>query len=115
MWGIYIRGESFCFVNMNENVNVTCIIEYNNNTYLVYDTKKNIGLAFGQVNFNEFTDKDTGVTIYGVTVDTMPTEGVQIMDVNQPMIPGKLHLFRIETNNVDYRKIIADVTQISNK
>ena len=100
--------------------NVTCIIECNNNTYMVYDTKKNIELAFGSVKFIEFTSND-GLTIYGVTVNTIPTERVQIMgvnqlmDVNQPMIPSKLHLFRIETNNVDYRKIIADVTQISNK
>ena len=95
---------------------VICIIEIKNDTYLVYDTKKNIELAFGQVNFTEVNVDNVNTTLYHVMVGTMPTEGVQVIKdtVKEQPSSDKLNLFRITTNDIDLNAMTAKIAEIMN-
>jgi hypothetical protein len=105
-----------------DNPKVICIIKDKSNTYyLVYDTKKNIELAFGNVNFSELVVSGAAngtvfnKTVYFVNVAIIPTDGVQVIQQdtdNENPSSNKLTLFKIQTNPFDYDNIIKRITSI---
>ena len=96
---------------------VICIINNGNFAYLVYDTIENIQKIFTGVNITPVVVDGVNTTLYYVKVETLPTEGVQVIKdtVNEQPSSDKLNLFRITRNDVDYKDIIAKIAEIMNK
>ena len=94
---------------------VICIIDNGNFAYLVYDTIENIQKIFTGVNITPVV-VDGVTTLYYVNVETIPTEGVQVIKytVNEQPSSDKLNLFRIPTNDIGVREVIAKIAEIMN-
>ena len=94
---------------------VICIIKSGNFAYFVYDTIKNIQKIFTGINPTPVVVDVVNTTLYYVTVEIIPTEGVQVIKDKEQSSADKLNLFRIPTNDIDYRVMIARITEIMNK
>jgi hypothetical protein len=97
------------------NNRVIFIAQYVNNSDLVYDTIERIKSAFqGVILIPVVVEGD--IQFFYAKVDKTPTEGVNVITNtnNSPPSADKLNLFRITTNNIDYRVMNGWITKIMN-
>lgn len=93
---------------------VICIIKSGNFAYFVYDTIENIQKIFTGINLTPVVVDGVNTTLYYVKVEIIPTEGVQVIKDKEQPSSDKLNLFRIPTNDIDLRDMIAKIAEIMN-
>lgn len=73
-----------------------------------------IQTAFTNVNLIPVVVEDVNIQFFYAKVGIIPTEGVQVIKDKEQPSSDKLNLFRIPTNDIDYRVMIARITEIMN-
>ncbi len=71
-----------------------------------------IQTAFTNVNLIPVVVDGVNIQFFYAKVEIIPTEGVQVIKDKEQPISDKLNLFRIPTNDINYRVMIARITEI---
>ena len=93
---------------------VICIIKSGNFVYFVYDTIENIQKIFTGINLTPVVVEGVNIQLFYAEAAKIPTEGVNVIKDKEPPSSDKLNLFRIPTNDIDLRDMIAKIAEIMN-